>query len=744
MKISIGTKFNAVFISTIFILGISVFIFLFGYAKNVIEKNINAQMESVITLKISQINKYFDEELESMERISSKDDIVSALETNVGKEKLRNLLEQELIYDDEFFELFIINKDGKVHVSTDINQEDKIKSNENYFIYGKEEDYVQQFYYDVSLNDIAITLSIPIKANDTYVLAGRLNIDALSNLMTERSGMGYSGETYLVNKFNIMVTESRFIPSSQLKQTVYTEGSKNCLKGMDGKGIYDDYRGISVVGVYKWISEQDYCIIAEIDEEEAFAPVVNLRNISIIYVIALVILMVLPFSIGYTVNKRLKILQKSADEISKGKLNKKISIKSVDEIGDFAATFEKMRIQLKNARDEINEYNKHLEKKVRDRTKELAEEKNKFQKTLESLADGALVIDQDERILFFNSAAEKMSQFKKEEVIGKKYKDIIKLIKEKNGTENYSYIGHALNKNKTTSMRNHTILITKSKKKIPILSSAAPIHYKFNRKSKNIVVTFRDVSEQRKLERMKDDFIALASHQLRTPLTSIRWSLELMQKINKKFLTKAEENSIKTSFKATIRMNKIINMILNIARIESGKLLIMPKKININEFIQNILIRLNAIIKKKKQNVAVNIEKDLHYINLDPDLLDEILLNLISNSAKYTKEKGKIEINVITKKNYIEFEVKDNGYGIPHDQKKKIFSKFFRADNIIKKDTDGNGLGLAIVNQLVELMGGKIWFTSKINKGTSFFFTIPKHKAVMKKGEKRLARATVY
>lgn len=743
MKISIGSKFSILFISMIFVLGISIFVFLFGYAKSVIEHRITAQMESVVTLKMNQLNKYFEEEMEDLKKVILRNEFVSKLEMNTKKDEIRSYVQQELENNEDFFEIFIIDKEGKVYVSTDINQEDKIKSSENYFVYGRSDDYVQQFYYDTSLQKIAITMATPLNTGgDEYVLAGRIDIASISKIMTERSGMGDTGETYLVNKFNVMVTESRFIPGSELKQTVYTEGARNCLKKLNGNGIYDDYRGISVIGVYEWVNEHDYCIIAEIDEEEAFESIITLRNISTIYTVVLIVLMSIPILFfSKRINKRIRSLQSSANEISKGHLTKKINIKSVDEIGEFAITFDKMRIELLKAHDEINKYNKQLERKVRERTKELAEEKNKFQKTLESLADGAFVIDQDEKILFFNPAAENMTQFKKEEAIGNKYEKIIKFIKEKNGEENYAFIQQALYKNKTTSMRNHTIIVTKSGKRIPILSSAAPIHYKTGRKSKNIVVTFRDVSEERKIEKMKDDFISLASHQLRTPLSSIKWSLELLLKTDKKRFTNTQIDTLENSFKAAVRMNKIINMILNIARIESGNLIILPKKIDIDEFIQNIIIRLHPILKIRKQNITVNIAKNLTHIDSDPNLLDEVLSNLISNSAKYTKNNGKIEINVASKNKYIAFEVKDNGYGIPNNQKKKIFSKFFRADNIIRKDTDGNGLGLSITRQLVELLDGKIWFESNIKKGTSFFFTIPKKKAVMKDGEKELAKS---
>jgi signal transduction histidine kinase len=180
-------------------------------------------------------------------------------------------------------------------------------------------------------------------------------------------------------------------------------------------------------------------------------------------------------------------------------------------------------------------------------------------------------------------------------------------------------------------------------------------------------------------------------------------------------------------------------MILNISRIESGNLLVKPEEVEVAQEAQYVMDELKTLTIKKKQKIKLNVEKGIQQIQTDRRLLKEIISNLVSNAIKYTHVGGLIEINISKVDKYVVTEVKDNGIGIPGKAQKRIFQRFFRAINAIRTENVGTGLGLAIIKNLVEMLGGKIWFKSKENRGTSFFFRLPLSGAKERKGGKSLA-----
>ncbi|MFC1655823.1 ATP-binding protein [Patescibacteria group bacterium] len=713
------------------------------YTNYAIEERIEAQMESVLMLKINQLNRFTEEEKEDFNNIADFLLELSDYENFYNYENLSESLESILEKEEDFFELFIMDLEGRVIVSTDKIQEEKLKFNEEYFIEGQKGVYIQSFYYDVALQQPASTIVVPIQTKtDIYILAGRIDMNEISEIMTERSGLGETGETYLVNKFNFMITESRFEENVSLKKTVYTEGVGDCLQahGDIGHGHYLDYRDADVIGMYKWLPNMEVCILAEINEDEAHISINKMRNTIVISSLgAITIILIFIFIFGGRITSRLNNLRNAAIEISKGDLKKRIKIKSKDEIGDLAVSFNTMTKNLCEAQEKLNKYNKTLEGKVRQRTKELAQERNKLRTTLESIGDGAFVIDKKGIITFFNNVAESITQYKSKEAVGKYYKEIINLVREKDEKEITGFIEFAIKKNKITPLHNHTVLITKKKKRVPVLSSAAPIHGDRKDKIVGSIVTFRDVSYEREVEKMKDDFIALASHQLRTPLTSIKWSLEELLSEGSRKTKLVQKDYLENSYKATNRMVRLTNSILNISRIDSGKLTIFPESIDLVQFTKEALHKFQSLIKDREHKVKTSFPKKVMVAKTDPRILSEVLSTVISNALRYTPKKGVIEINLEVQKTYVEFNVKDNGIGIPEKATNKVFQRFFRADNAERIDTEGTGLALSITKNLVEILGGKIKFKSKENSGTTFTFTLPLKGIKAKKGEKGLS-----
>ncbi len=241
------------------------------------------------------------------------------------------------------------------------------------------------------------------------------------------------------------------------------------------------------------------------------------------------------------------------------------------------------------------------------------------------------------------------------------------------------------------------------------------------------------------LDKLKDDFVSIASHELRTPMTAIRsyaWmalnraDVELSEKM-KKYLQR--------TLVSTERLINLVNDMLNVSRIESGRLEIAPQVLDLQNLMGEVLVEIDAKTKEKNLNITVS-GTQIPKVFADPNKVHQVLLNLLGNALKFTKENGTIKVDYLNDGYFLEIAIKDDGVGISKDDLNRLFKKFSRLENsyIAASSTGGTGLGLFICKSLVELMKGKIWVKSDgENKGTTFVFTLPiATPAVLKEAEK--------
>lgn len=227
------------------------------------------------------------------------------------------------------------------------------------------------------------------------------------------------------------------------------------------------------------------------------------------------------------------------------------------------------------------------------------------------------------------------------------------------------------------------------------------------------------------LDEMKSNFISVVAHQLRTPLSGIKWTINMILSGDLGSLTTDQESFLKKSYESNERMISLVNDMLDADRIDSEKLKYQFTPIDISLLLDDVLYEMVPSINKKKLHIEfVGKNKDLPKVLADHEKMRAVLQNLIENAVKYNYNGGKIEVIFEVIPGFLEMSVKDSGIGIPQDQVKNIFNRFFRASNAIKIETDGSGLGLFITKRIVERHGGKIWFESE-NEKTIFHFTIP-------------------
>lgn len=234
------------------------------------------------------------------------------------------------------------------------------------------------------------------------------------------------------------------------------------------------------------------------------------------------------------------------------------------------------------------------------------------------------------------------------------------------------------------------------------------------------------LNEVRAASKRKTDFISSVSHELRTPLTSIKGyaSILLAGKLGE--LPREAKDRIEKLNLHTDELVHLVNDLLDIARIESGRMPMKMERLGLREVIEKISDLLSVQIKQCQIEFGFSVAEDAKETIADRGQLERVFINLIGNAIKFTPQKGKISINAQKSDNMIQVDVADSGCGIPEEAQKEIFEEFYRVDNPINQEVKGTGLGLSLVKHIVEALGGKIWVKSRVGAGSTFSFTLPK------------------
>ena len=257
------------------------------------------------------------------------------------------------------------------------------------------------------------------------------------------------------------------------------------------------------------------------------------------------------------------------------------------------------------------------------------------------------------------------------------------------------------------------------------------------------VILFRDATEEVRTDEAKSDFVAVVSHQLQTPLTAIKLFTEILDE--EPPVPNAQRKEYLGLLRSSVeRMIKLVNEMLNVSRLEAGALRIDPADTDFKKFIKDALKELEPVAKTHAcELIFREPAESFGSLPLDTSLLTQVLFNLVENGMRYSKGPAcrvMVDIGVDAKAEEFVLRIEDNGIGITSEDQKRLFTKFFRADNARKVQSNGSGLGLYVVKMIVEAWGGKIWLTSKAGSGTTFFVTIPQGGMKPRKSAKQLIK----
>lgn len=472
---------------------------------------------------------------------------------------------------------------------------------------------------------------------------------------------------------------------------------------------------------------------------QAFLPIMGIQKIAVLFVfLGIIFAVFVSLFIASRLVRPIKKLHLATEEIEKGNFSVRADIKTKDEIEEFSNAFNKMldQIQASNAAleeaktvleirvqartRELKELAGSLENKVAQRTKDVEaermraeEEKDKTLSIITNFSDGLLVFDKENKLSLINPQAEKFFNIKGGDVVGRLF---LELAAFPMMAPVISLIGQEPSE----------IFRQEAKIREDLVLEASTIPITSGQERTGTLLVLHDVTREKTIEKMKTEFVSLAAHQLRTPLSAIKWALKMLIDGDLGQLSPEQVEIIRKTYQSNERMVELINDLLDVTRIEEGRYLFKPVFTEIEPIVQFVVRSYQEEAKRKNIILEFNKPRDkMPKAMADVDKIRIAVQNLVDNAINYTSSGGRVTVSLNYGRNELGVVVKDTGVGIPEDQKKRIFSKFFRGSNVIKVETDGSGLGLFITKNIIEAHGGKIWFESEEGKGTTFSFSLP-------------------
>lgn len=349
------------------------------------------------------------------------------------------------------------------------------------------------------------------------------------------------------------------------------------------------------------------------------------------------------------------------------------------------------------------------------------EERNKDEALLSSIGEGVFAIDKNAEVIMFNDAAEKITGFLREEVLEKNYQDNLIFYDrtQKQYCESFLDLIKKTGKNQSLS---ELYLKKRNGEIFPVIVSAAPIFDTAKQLTGSIIV-FRDVTKEKEVEQLKQELISIATHELRTPITGMKGYIDMVLEGDTGELNSETKEVINEMSVINQRLADLVDDLLNVGRIEQGRIEIRPEKIELNQLVKETIKELNVQAEKKKLELKFEPIENLE-IKTDPERVKQVLVNLIGNSIKYTKQ-GFVKIELAKDGQKVLVSVSDSGIGMSKEQMAKLFEKFYRIKTPETRQITGTGLGLWITKKLVEMMGGEIKVSSEVGKGSVFTFSLP-------------------
>ncbi|AZO95432.1 ATP-binding protein [Halocella sp. SP3-1] len=423
---------------------------------------------------------------------------------------------------------------------------------------------------------------------------------------------------------------------------------------------------------------------------------------SVISLIAILLAIVFGLYLSNQILKPVNKLKGAIQNIAEKNFEQKIEVYSNDEIGQLAVEFNKMI-------DRLQDYEKININK-------LIAEKEKSEIIVNNICSPIIVTDDENRVLLLNEAAKKLFDINLEVIDNYHFLEVIK------NEELFELIRNEIDNQENN---NKTLFIKKKNKERHYNVSSNKV-----RKDGKIwftVTLMEDVTKLKKIDEMKSEFVSTVSHEFRTPLTSMNMGLSLLLEEDTGSINDDQRQLLEAAFEDCERLNDLVNDLLDLSKIESGKIKMEFDKTNVKKVIETTMKPFTPQAEDKGVKLVRGEVAENTYAWADPNKISWVISNLIGNALRYTPEDGSIEVGSFLEGRQIKIYVEDTGVGIAEEYHDKIFDKFVRASNN-QDENSGTGLGLAISKEIIEAHNGQIWVEGKEGKGSKFVFTLPRYR----------------
>src|SRR3989344_5657667 len=354
----------------------------------------------------------------------------------------------------------------------------------------------------------------------------------------------------------------------------------------------------------------------------------------------------------------------------------------------------------------------------------VSSEKSKISDLVQSMSNGVLMFDRNKSVIVVNPMMKNVLELDDGNLTLTRFAEIFQKASEETDEETERI--NVVDAVEMTLVSGRTIHIDKLAFKNKFFEMFITPVRDYERKISGGAIILHDITHMTEIDRMKTEFLSVAAHQLRTPLGSMRWNMEMLLTGDAGEIPQPIKEIIQQVYDSNQRMITLVNDLLNVSRIDQGRVKDEPELTDLVEIVKAAIVEMEPMAKKKSVGIELNIGSDgLPKIMIDPKRFREAIQNLISNAVKYNQPDGKVIVSVDKQDEYMRIKVADTGMGIPKNNQGRLFSKFLRAENAVKSETEGSGLGLFVVKSYVEGWGGKVDFESEEGKGTVFTITLP-------------------
>lgn len=405
--------------------------------------------------------------------------------------------------------------------------------------------------------------------------------------------------------------------------------------------------------------------------------------------IAIVLTTVFAFFLSTRITAPLRKMREAAFELSKGNFDTRVPFLTHDEIGELAVAFNQMGKRLK--------FNMNV----------LRQEKEQLTNILSSMADGVMTFSRDGTILITNPPAERFLHLWPYDKMDSEHPMPMELaaLLEKAIADETEQTGEL-----SIQGRYYVVIVS-------------PLYTHDQKNVRGAVAVIRDMTEERRLDKLRIDFVANVSHELRTPIAMLQgYSEAIIDDIAGSEEEKQE--IIKIIYDESLRIGRLVNELLDLARMEAGHITLHYEKVNVGKFVQRITSKFQTIARENTIELESSVEENV-YFSLDSDRIEQVLTNLIDNAIRHTHEGGNIKVIQSTADDGIVIKVQDNGTGIPEEDLPFVFERFYKADKARTRGKAGTGLGLAIAKNIVDAHNGRMTVQSKLDEGTTFTIFLP-------------------